>query len=525
MFSRTSSSNARLKLFGIFGMFILLLLSSGCGGSGDSDTANTAGSSGGGVNTGGGGTTVGTGGGGGTGGNTGSSLSFQWDPADFSNVYHVGPGQTYVEPGDVPWESIGPSSLVLIHYRPVPYAAKWVLNTTGTRDDPVVVLGVPENGNRPVITGDNAVTRMQLDYWNEVRSVVKVGGSSTPNNPGGPSHIYIQGLEIRSGRPAYSFTDDGGNTGTYSSNAASIHVEDGDHIFIHDCILTDSGNGLFAGSQVSDLVVNGNHIHGNGIENRIYEHNSYTECQGITFEYNHYGPLRANCGGNNLKDRSSGTVVRYNWIEGGNRQLDLVETDHDFIHNAPAYAETFVYGNILIEPDGAGNSQIVHYGGDGGSTSMYREGVLYFFHNTVVSTRAGNTTLVRMSSNPAQARIFNNALVVTAAGNRFAITAGMGQITLENNWLPTGWRNGHSGLDPGATITDLGNHEGTDPGFTDIGLQNFVPESTSDLCGLAGTLPSEVSGHSMEHQYVKHRAYETRPDDGVPDAGAYEYAP
>ena len=33
--------------------------------------------------------------------------------------------------------------------------------------------------------------------------------------------------------------------------------------------------------------------------------------------------------GNNLKDRSIGTVVRYNWIESGNRQLDLVDAEDD----------------------------------------------------------------------------------------------------------------------------------------------------------------------------------------------------
>ncbi|WP_419641612.1 hypothetical protein, partial [Thiolapillus sp.] len=63
-----------------------------------------------------------------------------------------------------------------------------------------------------------------------------------------------------------------------------------------------------------------------------------------------------------------------------------------------------MYGNVLIEPDGAGNSQMVHYGGDSGDSgdsgneSIYRKGTLYFYHNTVVSTRDGNTTLVRLST-------------------------------------------------------------------------------------------------------------------------------
>jgi hypothetical protein len=39
---------------------------------------------------------------------------------------------------------------------------------------------------------------------------------------------------------------------------------------------------------------------------------------------------------------------------------------------APEYETTYVYGNILVEPDGAGNRQIVHFGGDSGSTQYYR---------------------------------------------------------------------------------------------------------------------------------------------------------
>ena len=86
----------------------------------------------------------------------------------------------------------------------------------------------------------------------------------------------------------------------------------------------------------------------------------FLEAQGhevkknIVFQDNHYGALRPGADGNNLKDRSGGLVVRYNWIENGNRQLDLVETDHDELVADPRYNETFVYGNVLVESDGEG---------------------------------------------------------------------------------------------------------------------------------------------------------------------------
>src|SRR4029079_4241587 len=119
------------------------------------------------------------------------------------------------------------------------------------------------------------------------------------------------------------------------------------------------------------------YIYDNGNVGSLFEHNNYTAAIGITFQYNRFGPLRTGCLGNNLKDRSAGLVVRYNWIESGNRQLDLVDgEDSSLIRSDPSYRQTYVYGNILIEPDAAGNRQLLHYGGDSGTTAAYRQGTL-----------------------------------------------------------------------------------------------------------------------------------------------------
>jgi hypothetical protein len=94
-------------------------------------------------------------------------------------------------------------------------------------------------------------------------------------------------------------------------------------LIIRNCILRDSGNGLFIGAydgETEDILVEGNWIYDNGIEGSIYEHNTYTAAIGITYQYNRFGPLRGTAGGNNLKDRSAGLVVRWNWLERGNRK-------------------------------------------------------------------------------------------------------------------------------------------------------------------------------------------------------------
>ena len=191
--------------------------------------------------------------------------------------------------------------------------------------------------------------------------------------------------------PAVPYTDDAGSAASYVNNAAALWIEKGENITVRNNILHDSGNGLFVSSAEPyisrNILIEGNYIYDNGNDGSLFEHNAYTEALGITYQFNRFGPLRGTAGGNNLKDRSAGLVVRYNWIEGGNRQLDLVETDSVTIETDPSYRTTFVYGNVLIEPNAAGNRQIVHYGGDNGGTSNYRKGTLLFYQNTLVSTR------------------------------------------------------------------------------------------------------------------------------------------
>jgi hypothetical protein len=213
-------------------------------------------------------------------------------------------------------------------------------------------------------------------------------------------------------------------------------------------------------------------------------------------------------------------VVRYNWIEGGNRQLDLVDSeDSADLVNDPSYRKTLVYGNILIEPDGAGNSQILHYGGDSGNTAIYRKGTLYFYNNTVVSTRTGNTTLMRLSTNEETCDCRNNVVYVTAPGSRLALLDSSGILHLNNNWLKTGWQGSHSGLT--GIIYDEGRMvNGESPGFVDAAAQDYHLMNSS-VCIDAGT-SLRPEANDLSRQYVKHRASEPRPSSGPLDIGAFE---
>lgn len=439
-------------------------------------------------------------------------------------IFEVGPEKEFENIGDVPWESLTAGDEVLIHWRLQPYKEKWVIAVRGMESRPFVVRGIPgEDGALPVVDGRDAVTRKKINFWNENRGVVKIGGANLPSVDV-PTWIVLENLDIRSGRTPYQFTGRSGLT-PYSRNAASVYVENGQNVTIRNCILRDSGNGLFVSHASQSITVEGCWILENGIENSIYEHNAYTAALGMVYQYNRFGPLRINCLGNNLKDRSAGTVVRYNWIEGGNRQLDLVDAeDSQDLVDHPSYRTTFAYGNILVEPDGAGNSQIVHYGGDSGNTGIYRKGVLHFFNNTVVSTRSSNTTLMRLSTNEETCDCRNNVVYVTQPGTSLAMLDSTGFMQIKNNWLKSGWRTSHSGL-LGIIDDGGGNVTGENPRFLDEPGQDYRPDPSSP-CINAGTLlhPDAPPLHVLALQYVKHSAFMKRPFDTRLDIGAFEFA-
>jgi len=436
-----------------------------------------------------------------------------WDPADFDAVYEVGPDQDYETPSDVPWESLTPGSLVRIHWREQPYADKWVVSVAATEDAPVVVLGVPSDGQLPRIVGADATTREELDFWSGSRGIVKIGGSSVPDLQTA-EHVFIECLDLSGARADNTFTNADGDSETYGDNASGIFLESGAHITLRNNVFHDSGNGLFIAHESSDVLVSGNQLFDNGNPGSAYEHNSYTEARGITFEFNRYGVLCEGCDGNNLKDRSSGLVVRYNWIEGGNRALDLVDSEYDDINGASDYDDSFVYGNVLIEFDG-GNRQIVHYGGDN-SPEFFRAGTLHFYYNTVVTERSGLCSVVRLSSEDGSIDARNN-IFFAAAGSNLAILEDAGTALLSGNWLSAAWQEGSPSLTGSVTATD--NVEGTDPGFVDAGAHDFQLGAGSAATGIVVPLDSTTQSFPVTAEYAVSGGSE-RADTN--NAGAFE---
>jgi hypothetical protein len=452
--------------------------------------------------------------------------------AAYALTFEVGPGKAYTNVGDVPWESLNAGDTVLIYYRTTPYREKFVLSRVGSPSAPITVRGVlGPFGERPVLDGQNATTRSQLNYYSRGRGIIKIGGSTVPFADGTtvmPQWIVIENLEIRNAHTPFTFTGPSGASEAYSANASSIYLEFGENITVRNCDLHHNGNGFFSFSSDTiasrNILVEGNTIHDNGNVGSNFEHNVYVESLGITFQYNHLGPPLAGAGGNNLKDRSAGLVIRYNWIEGSNRQLDLVHAEDSSILRAdPSYRKAFVYGNVIIEHPNSGNNDICLYGGDGGSAAKFRKGTLYFYGNTVVSDRTDATRLFRMSTNDENIDARNNVAYVTAAGANLQVLDGFGRLTLTQNWFKTGWTP-FTVNKPKGTITNNGTVTGSSPGFVSEAAQDYHLTSGSAAVNAGTSLnPLVLPDNNLVREYVKHQSSVARAVNGAFDIGAYEF--
>ncbi len=485
------------------------------------------------------------------------SLVERLEARQLLTLYDVGPGLAYTSIGAVPWSGLQAGDTVAIHYRPEAYHEAILISTNGTADAPIRVIGVAgPNGERPIIDGEDATIDPDLHY---VYSAMPTRGLVTVSVGAGytwgdkPSYIEISGLEVRNAHLGNSLIRSDNSTVPYLSNAAGIYVERGEHITITNCEIDHNSNGLFVASgdseevQSRDILIQGNYIHDNGNVGSDRQHNAYTEAIGITYEDNHFGPLLPGSGGNNLKDRSAGLVVKNNWIEGGAHLLDLVDAEDSYgLAGAdPGYKQTFVYGNILIDTAGPGNSSnLVHYGGDSGVDAEYRLGTLYFYNNTVFIQGARrdspdarySTEVFRFDSNAQIGDIRNNIFYsmgdpalpdVEATGLTLMDSTG-GTAYFSDNWISPGWstwRNDDNSA--GGTVTGtnsfISNAE-NDPGFVDQGNFDFHLSDSSQALDQSGPLVAAAIGHQEpSSQYVVHQGHTARDVIGTAlDLGAFE---
>jgi hypothetical protein len=484
--------------------------------------------------------------------------------------YHVGPEQRYTAIGAVPWYRLAPGDNVFIHYKQTPYYEKFLISTRGTAAKWIRVVGVPgPNGELPVVSGKNATTSANMHYHWPAAS-----GSSAIQNlgvvqiaPGAgekaplPAYIEIASLRIQDGFSSNQFTAEDGSRASYDGFAACIYARSVQHLIVRDNILTGCGQGFFnwTGSGdawwdglQADTVLRGNYFYDNGNPGSYREHQSYTESDGVTYESNHFGPMRAGAMGSQLKDRSAGTVIRYNYIERSPSgwMIDLVEPENGYaaLGARPTYRQTFVYGNVLIST-GTSNvpPNMVHWNEDhqaGRGRAVPSESRLFFYHNTVLVTadrsefrefHVFNTTWGGYDCAPAAPAglidIRNNIFAAIARAPssrppamRFAYCHHT-SLAFGSNWVSPGWLTGTSGTVTGtSSVMSAGS-----PGF--VGATDLHLTKGSSAAGIGSALAPEVMNNSLRQllvpsfQYVPHQRVTTRSRSGAgSDAGAFELA-
>ena len=460
------------------------------------------------------------------------------------DVYEVGPDQELAAIGDVPWVDLGPGDRVNIHARSEPYKEKILVVGQGTSDAPITICGIADaDGNRPIIDGADATTKpgmVSAFGATQTRGVITLAAPEGSDYGTKPGYIVISGLQVTGAYPGSTFTDFSGESAEFPDNAAGIFVERGEWITVRNCVITGNANGLFVASGDEDetvsrhILVDGNTFTSNSVVDRDREHHSYIEAEDTVYQFNHYGDVREGAMGGALKDRSAGTVVRYNVIEGGARLLDLVEAQDSFdiVGKLPSYRETWVYGNVfeLSNEDG---SYAVHYGGDQGDPAFNRKGTLYFYANTVAfrmdQSKQWGGSIFDLTTDDETAEIWDNVFYSTsdtanAPATEVSLERVSGAHNLGTNAFSSSivqWR-GEDEREGGAInrwddqITFQG-----DPGFVNAQEGDYRPKAGSVLVDAAGDAPVAIPElFTVKFDYLPAEGVQDRTSTN--DLGAYQ---
>src|SRR4249919_3335510 len=343
------------------------------------------------------------------------------DNANFAaHVVEVGPGLPIATPSQVAWESLAAHTLVRIHPSATPYNDR-IFIVTGD----IKVCGMRDaNGVRPKIVGLNARVRNSSALQSQIgtpaeeystvnRGIVAIARDS------GIKNIVVEGLNLTGTMsPPYSGNNHAASyigmdnqLHAYNTHTGCLYVSRAQQVTLRD--------NEFSFCLVDDYNV----------------HQAYIQGVNFVVQYNYFGnPIRWDIdnngtidndeasNGNDLKMRTVGELVRYNYFENGAHAIDLIDIE-DFRPSVfpwffnlladqtpsavtPALRAmmerdwakydfgSYMYGNIFrrdqkvhVQTMGA---SMVHFGSDN-SPIDGRRGKLWFYFNTIVTGLDKNT--------------------------------------------------------------------------------------------------------------------------------------
>ena len=210
-----------------------------------------------------------------------------------------------------------------------------------------------------------------------------------------PQWIVIENLEIRGAHNPNTFTGPTGATETYTAPASAIYVEFGENITVRNCDMNNNGNGFFVfSSDTTPAATSWSKATPSTTTATSAATSSTTSTwrpSASRSSTTTSAPLLPGAGGNNLKDRSAGLVVRYNWIEqlqpparSRGRRGQLAGA-----RRSRATARRTSTGTCSSSTPTAATTRSASTAATAASAQKFRKGTLYFYNNTVVSDRTG----------------------------------------------------------------------------------------------------------------------------------------
>jgi len=403
-------------------------------------------------------------------------------------VYEVGDGKTYAGLTDVPWETLAPQDEVRVHARAAPYAAKWLMARPG-----VIVRGVPDgSGALPVVTGLDAATRSGQTIVNPDRTLVMVDADD----------VVLENLHFRRAHQGDPFTLGNGAAGVFAGGVTAVDAVGGARVTVRGCIIEDFEKGLYVATD--DAVIEGNVFRSNRAGGNL-------ELEGARPVVRFNALLvPVDPDAENVRDNSSGAVIAYNFISGGNRVIDIEGIGAP---PAPEFTRTRVFGNVLIKSEPAGNFAVIHFDTQAGGRTLE-------LHSNTIVARRTVTRVVNFGLKAGLRMKLVNNVVRGPSNGTLVLADGNSPVEYGGNWLQTG----RILTQTSVGFTDLGgNIDGDSPGFRDESADDFRLAKGAAVIDKAIALPVGLDVPVFEFRTPAGSA--PRGDDLKPDIGAFEETP
>lgn len=230
-----------------------------------------------------------------------------------------------------------------LYFQP-PYFEKAIIAPAsfGTASAPITIQGIPDpvTGALPVLDADLATTGPNMEHYGNDSSHDNLGLMDLLRNTAEtvwPRYIIVRHLRLQNAQPGVSYYDGSGALAAYGAGVAGLRFETAENATIKFNEFVNDDDGEFGATNgpntcnyclfQTNMDIYGNHFWQNG--DNMSCHQSYLEADFATYEYNWFD-VGGRAGEDQLKDRSTGAVVRYNLFYPNGHVLDLVDAQNSF---------------------------------------------------------------------------------------------------------------------------------------------------------------------------------------------------